>query len=119
MELKNVEKVRQYALQKFCEMVDGEFELPKYQSMDGIETEYLSQDIDTKEFIDQGVLGLLDVGEDNFIELLDLMEMFCEKLQHAKKKFSKSNQIKELKKIIEIVEKKIEKLKQTLDSQDS
>ena len=119
MEIESVEKVRQYALQKFREILDGEFELPKYQSMDGIETEYLSQDTDTREFVDRGVFGLLNVGEDDFLDVLDLMEMFCEKLQHAKKKFSKSNQIKELKKIIEIIEKKIDKLKQALDSKDS
>lgn len=33
MEIESIEKVRQYALQKFCEISDGEFELPKYQSM--------------------------------------------------------------------------------------
>ena len=119
MDFESIEKVRQYALHKFFEIFDGEYELPKYQSMDGIETEYISQNIDTREFVDQGIFGILDREEDDLLELLDPMEMFYEKLQHAKKKFSKSIQVKELNKIIEIVERKIDRLKHLLDSKNS
>jgi len=116
MEIESIEKVRTYVLQKFCEILDGEYEIPKYQSMDGIETEYTSQNIDTREFVDCGVFGLVDMQEDTLLELLEPIEMFTEKLQQAKAKFSETNQINELKKIIEIIEEKIEHLKKSLDS---
>jgi hypothetical protein len=115
METKNIENVRAYALNKFCEILDGKYELPKYQSLDDIETEYISQDIDTREFVDNGIFGLLGVGEDGLMELLEPIEAFCDKLQQARKKFSESHQINELKKIIEVIEEKIKQLKKSLD----
>ena len=115
MDKEHIEKVRSYALKIFYEIFDGKFELPKYQNMDGIETEYISQDINTREFVDNGIFGLLGVEEDGLLELLEPIEMFREKLQQARKKFSESNQINELKKIIEVIGGKIEQLKKSLD----
>ena len=111
----HIENVRTYALNKFCEILDGKYELPKHQSLDDIETEYISQDIDTKEFVDNGIFGLLGMEEDSLMELLEPIQLFIEKLQQARKKFSESNQINELKKIIEVIEEKIEQLKKSLD----
>ena len=118
-DFESIEKVRRYALHKFYEIFEGEYELPKFQSLDGIETEYISQDINTGDFVDQGIFGILDTEGDDLFELLDPLEMFYEQLQHAKKKFSKSVQAKELKKITDIVEARIDRLKQTLGSRDS
>lgn len=111
MGLEHIEKVRQYTLWKFYELLDGEFELPKYQSMDNIETKYISQDIATRDFIDRGIFGLLDMGENDFLASLEKIERFCQKLQHSKTKFSETHQIKELKKIIRIMEEEITKRK--------
>ena len=97
MELENIEKVRHYALKKYCDILAGEFELPKFQSMDNIETEYLSKDVDTKEFVDQGLFGLSGIKEVDLVKLLEKIDLFYDKLQNAKTKFSDSSQIKELK----------------------
>ena len=113
--LENIEKVRHYALQKYVDILEGEFELPKFQSMDNIDTEYLSKDVDNREFVDQGLFGFSGIDESNIMKLLEKIEMFYEKLQNAKTKFSESSQIKELKNIIKHVEEKIEKLKKKLD----
>ena len=116
MDTENILTVRTYALKKFCEIFDGEFELPKYQSMDGIETEYISDDFDARDFVDKGIFGLLDMDENDLLGQLEPIEMFAQKLHHARKKFSESNQINELKKIIDVIEEKIEQLKKSLNA---
>lgn len=114
-ESESIKKVRQYALKKFTEILDGSYELPKYQSMDDIETDYISQDTDTKDFVDQGMFGILEIEENDLLQLLEPIELFSEKLQKAKAKFSESNQIDELMKILEIIEEKIDQLKKSLN----
>ncbi len=112
MELEeNIEKVRYYVLGKFYEVLDGEFGFPKSQSLDGIHTEYISKDIDTREFVDKGLFGFPALQENDLEKLLAKIELFYEKLQYAKSNFIESSQIKELKRIIKIIEEKLEHLK--------
>lgn len=111
MELESVEKVRQYVCKKFFDIFDGEYELPKYQDMDDIQTEYITKDVDTRAFVDQGIFGLLTRENDNLVYAMDKIEQFYEKLQSAISKYSDSPHIKELKKIVDMVEEKINKNK--------
>lgn len=108
---KQIEEVRHYALKKFYEILNGEFGFPKFQSMDGIQTEYFSKDIDTREFVDKGLFGYSHLESNDLEKLLAKIELFYESLQQAKNNFIEHDQSTELKKIIRIIEEKLEYLK--------
>ena len=108
---KQIEEVRHYVLKKFFEILNGEFGFPKFQNMDGIQTEYISKDIDTRDFVDKGLFGFSNLEANDLEKLLAKMELFYETLQQARNNYIENYQANELKRIIRIIEEKLEYLK--------
>lgn len=116
MEPEQIKNVRLYAVRKFDEILDGKFDFPKYQCMDKIDTKCLSHDIDTQDFVDEGLFGISGIWDEDLVLLIETIELLHEKLENAKVKYSENDQVKELKNILKIVGEKIEKLKTKLNS---
>lgn len=106
--------VRQFVLKRYSDFMGGAFGLPKFQSMDGIDTEYVSTDMDAEEFVKKEFFDFTGISEEQLIEVVNKLEVFSDQLGSTKLYFSENQHIRELEKIIACVKIEIEHLKEKL-----